>query len=316
MLLRLIADALFMRGHGLLRAGSPLRALPQLALAARLAGSNPYYFATAAAAASQAGDRERAAVLCERALALDAQFTPAHELMASLYLHGEKYSALLERIHRHLRPRTYVEIGVETGASLRLALPETRALGVDPEPKIAFDLPAGAQVFAQTSDAFFARPDLGTLLGGLPLELALIDGMHHFEFALRDFMHLERLCSPGATILIHDCFPHDRTTALRERVMHFWSGDIWRLVVLLKKYRRDPRDPHPRRAAHRPDDGAPPRPGLALHRRQPGAPVRRVPGAGLRVPGTGPCRQAESFPERLGADPPPAGFSAAALRRP
>jgi len=237
MLLRLIADALFVRGHGLLQAGHALRALPQLALAARLSGSNPYYFATAAAAASQAGDRERAAVLCERALALDAQFTPAHELMASLYLHGEKYSALLERIHRHLRPRTYVEIGVESGASLRLALPETRALGVDPEPKIAFALPAGAQLFAQTSDEFFARPDLGALLGGLPLELALIDGMHHFEYALRDFMNLERLCAPGAAILIHDVFPHDRTTAQRERVMHFWSGDIWRLVVLLKKYR-------------------------------------------------------------------------------
>ena len=209
------------------------------ALFARLLRNRPGDYVSAAAAASRAGDREGAAMLCERALALDALFKPAHELMASLYLHGEKYSALLERIHRHLRPRTSVEIGVESGASLRLALPGTRALGVDPEPKIAFALPPGAQVFAQTSDEFFARPDLGALLGGLPVDLALIDGMHHFEFALRDFMNLERRCAPGAAILIHDVFPHDRTTAQRERVMHFWSGDIWRLVVLLKKYRPD-----------------------------------------------------------------------------
>jgi len=81
------------------------------------------------------------------------------------------------------RPRTYAEIGVETGQSLRLVDPGTRALGVDPEPKIAFELPPNAQVFAQTSDDFFARSDLDALLGGQPIELALIDGMHHFENA-------------------------------------------------------------------------------------------------------------------------------------
>jgi len=204
---------------------------------ARLLRNDPGAFVAAAAAASRSGDRDSAARLCEKALALDALYRPAHELLASLYLHGEKYSALLARIHLHLRPRTYVEIGVETGQSLRLVQAGTRALGVDPEPNIAFDLPPNARVFAQTSDDFFARPDFAELLGGLPVELALIDGMHHFEFALRDFMNLERLSAPGATILIHDCFPHDRTTAARERVMQFWSGDIWRLVVLLKKYR-------------------------------------------------------------------------------
>jgi hypothetical protein len=76
-------------------------------------------------------------------------------------------------------------------------------------------------------------------LGGRPVDLAFIDGMHHFEYALRDFMNLERLCLPGSTILVHDCFPHDRRTAQRERETGFWSGDIWRLVLLLKKYRRD-----------------------------------------------------------------------------
>ena len=80
-----------------------------------------------------------------------------------------------------------------------------------------------------------------TDIGKDPAELtvALIDGMHYFEFALRDFMNLERLCTPDSTILIHDCFPHDRRTAQRERVSRFWSGDVWRLVVLLKKYRPD-----------------------------------------------------------------------------
>jgi hypothetical protein len=63
--------------------------------------------------------------------------------------------------------------------------------------------------------------------------------MHHFEYALRDFMHLEALCERASTILVHDCFPHDRRTALRERETYFWTGDVWRLIVLLKKYRRE-----------------------------------------------------------------------------
>ena len=64
-------------------------------------------------------------------------------------------------------------------------------------------------------------------------------GMHHFDFALRDFINLERLCARESTILVHDCFPIDRASAERERKSTFWSGDIWRLIVLLKKYRPD-----------------------------------------------------------------------------
>jgi hypothetical protein len=154
-----------------------------------------------------------------------------------MILHGAPYFDLLARIHQHLRPRTYLEIGVECGESLRLALPQTRALGVDPQPRLTYPLPGNVRVFELTSDEFFARHDVREELGGLPLDLAFIDGMHHFEYALRDFMNIERCCEPGSTVLIHDCFPRDRRTAQRERVTAFWSGDVWRLVVLLKKYR-------------------------------------------------------------------------------
>jgi hypothetical protein len=61
--------------------------------------------------------------------------------------------------------------------------------------------------------------------------------MHHFEFALRDFCAIERYCTPQSTILVHDCYPLDRQSAERNRVTTFWSGDIWRLVLALKKHR-------------------------------------------------------------------------------
>jgi hypothetical protein len=61
--------------------------------------------------------------------------------------------------------------------------------------------------------------------------------MHHFEFALRDFANLERHCARDSTNLVHDCHPLDRETAERDQHSVFWSGDIWRLIVLLRKYR-------------------------------------------------------------------------------
>lgn len=233
------AGMLFSCGCALLDAGHPKLALWQLTRAARLEASDAGYAYAAALAASHAGDRNQAARYCELALELEPELETAHALLGGLFMHGENYLTVLKRLHLHFRPRTYVEIGVEDGYSFRLVEPGTVALGVDPQPRVAFTLPEGMRVFSEASDEFFAAHDVRAELGGLPVDLALIDGMHHFEYALRDFVNLERLCTPESTILIHDCFPYNRLTAQRERVQSFWSGDVWRLVVLLKKYRPD-----------------------------------------------------------------------------
>ena len=182
------------------------------------------------AARRHAEDALQAAQLAARQ---DAEDT----LQAQTRFPGEFYIEVLSRILDHSRPRTYLEIGVAAGDSLRLVRAPTLAIGVDPAPLIAGPLEPNQRVFAETSDAFFAGHDVRAELGGLPLDLAFIDGMHHFEYALRDFANLERLCTPRSTILIHDTYPLDRVTAERDRRRKFWSGDIWRLVVLLKKYR-------------------------------------------------------------------------------
>ena len=116
---------------------------------------------------------------------------------------------LLDRIHCHLLPRTYVEVGVSTGKSLGLALPGTIAVGIDPEPKIRFAIDKSAEIFAEGSDDFFERHDLRQVLRGNDLDLAFVDGMHLFEYALRDFFHLERFSHAESTIMFHDCKPFD-----------------------------------------------------------------------------------------------------------
>jgi Tetratricopeptide repeat/Methyltransferase domain len=207
--------------------------------ARRLDPGNPLTHFDSAVTHFRLNDLDAAQRRCETALALDPSLEAAHVLLASLRLRGPGYLEVLAAIHRHLRPRTYMEIGVETGLSLALALPETRSIGVDPEPKISMALGPRASVVAERSDDYFARHDVRAELDGLPIEVAFIDGMHWFEFALRDFINVEKRSSPRSTILVHDCYPLNRLTAERERKTHFWSGDIWRLVLLLRKHRPD-----------------------------------------------------------------------------
>jgi hypothetical protein len=152
---------------------------------------------------------------------------------------GADYYSLLPRIHSFLKPAAYAEIGIRDGVSLRMATTAKAVVGIDPAPQIEGRLAASTRIFTMTSDDFFASRSLTTELRGKPFDLAFIDGMHLFEFALRDFINLERASAPRSTILVHDCYPVDRTTAERERTTQIWSGDVWKLIICLKKYRPD-----------------------------------------------------------------------------
>ncbi|NDH10193.1 MAG: class I SAM-dependent methyltransferase [Actinobacteria bacterium] len=145
------------------------------------------------------------------------------------------YYGLLRRIHELRQPSLYVEIGVHEGHSLAFVQPGTRIVGVDPEPKVA-EPPPNTTIVAQTSDDFFADPGA---LGGATIDLAFADGLHWWEQTLRDVANLERHSSPDGVILIHDCNPIDEITAARERTTAVWSGDVWKTVVALRRFRPD-----------------------------------------------------------------------------
>ncbi len=184
------------------------------------------------------GRRSRAAELCRRAIGW-CDYIRAYRLLAELELPGEDYLHVLARVHAYVRPATYVEIGVARGKSLALLRAGTRAVGIDPEPRLERPPGPSTRIFAETSDEFFARHDLTAELGGERVRMAFIDGLHHFDFALRDFMNLEPHCEPDSLIFVHDCHPLDERTAAREQTTAFWSGDVWRLVGLLKRHRPD-----------------------------------------------------------------------------
>ena len=142
------------------------------------------------------------------------------------------YLSVLERLHREIEPSLYLEIGVRFGASLVLA--RGPAIGVDPEPELKVILPETTQVLAMTSDAFFADPP-----PDLKPDFAFIDGMHLFEFALRDFVHIEACAARGAVVVVDDVSPNHPSQADRDRHTRIWTGDVWRLAAALRRYRPD-----------------------------------------------------------------------------
>ena len=142
---------------------------------------------------------------------------------------------LLADIHATLEPRFYLEIGVETGASLALA--KCRSIGIDPEPKVSVRLPDTARIVSLTSDDFF-DPAFGERLDAPP-DLVLIDGMHLFEFALRDFINVERIAAPHTLVLVAGVLPSHPAQAERVRRTRNWTGDVWKLNRYLRKKRPD-----------------------------------------------------------------------------
>ena len=156
---------------------------------------------------------------------------PAQEITRG----SRSYLEVLEELHHTLLPRAYLEIGVRNGRSLALA--RCPALGVDPDPDLQIKLATGTEVLRMTSDDFF---ELETQrLRKLAPDLVFIDGMHLFEFALRDFMHVERLLGPDAIVVIDDIFPNHPAQAQRERNTRVWTGDVWHLLKTLQSARPD-----------------------------------------------------------------------------
>jgi Predicted O-methyltransferase len=140
----------------------------------------------------------------------------------------------LAMLHANLKPRGYLEIGVLFGDSLRLA--QCPAIGIDPDPRIRYHL--SSQVYATTSDDFFSVDHTRELLT-FDIDLAFIDGEHLYEYALRDFMNIERYSNPRTVIVFDDVLPRNQAEAAREQCPGDWTGDVWKVPQLLRTYRPD-----------------------------------------------------------------------------
>lgn len=145
---------------------------------------------------------------------------------------------VLAAIHAGYRPRSYLEIGINTGRSLRLS--RTRTVAVDPAFRINCEIRCDIQVVKAASDDFFARPNPLEHLPDGRADLAFVDGLHLFEFVLRDFMNVERHVAWTSVIVVDDALPRSVAEASRDRdTIGAWAGDVFKLGAVLKQYRPD-----------------------------------------------------------------------------
>ncbi len=163
-------------------------------------------------------------------------------------LTGVNYLSFFEAINLYLRPKSYFEIGTQSGISVSRFTCD--AVCVDPEYRLDRDVVGSRRktlLYQMSSDEFFKTESLSALLPGGP-NVSFLDGMHRFEYLLRDFINTERSSGQNSVVFIHDCLPSNLRMALRTHeegdesegeFRHAWTGDVWKIAPILKNYRPD-----------------------------------------------------------------------------
>jgi hypothetical protein len=181
---------------------------------------------------------------CRQIVEEDMAKVPEHHV-------GVPYADFVGELSQKRRFRRYFEIGVNEGRLMSYVHSDV-AVGVDPNYVLsqnAAQHKKRTHLLNETSDHFFERPDLIACLGGPP-DFSFLDGYHTFEYLLRDFMNTEAICSRASIIGMHDCLPLDDIMAERDfvlwqsrtigtRYQGAWTGDVWKIVPILRKYRPD-----------------------------------------------------------------------------
>ncbi|MGW3116465.1 class I SAM-dependent methyltransferase [Streptomyces sp. NPDC001107] len=168
-----------------------------------------------------------------------------------------KRHEFLRGLHKATANRNYLEIGVNDGRSLTLS--RVPSIAVDPAFKVVTEIRCDVHLVKATSDDFFARENpLGHLKGGrhpvrnlrrgrspigywrrTTLDLSFIDGMHLFEYALRDFINVEKHSDWSSVIVLDDMLPRSIDEAARDRHTDAWTGDVYKIIEILNRYRPD-----------------------------------------------------------------------------
>jgi hypothetical protein len=139
----------------------------------------------------------------------------------------------LSHVHDVVKPQVYLEVGVQHGTSLNLAHAAEVAIGIDPNPLIS---QSGNQlIFPYPSDMYFTAPHAPTMADGV--DFGFIDGLHHFEQALRDFLNIEKYTTQDSVVVFDDVLPRNQEEANRVQCPGDWTGDVWKVTHILMRYR-------------------------------------------------------------------------------
>jgi hypothetical protein len=160
---------------------------------------------------------------------------------------------LIRTLMKEKKLHNYLEIGVFNG-HIFFRIKSSFKVAVDPEFKFDSLRKMGKiilnpynlfnQYFEKTSDAFFVE-NAEQIFSKKRIEIALIDGMHEYEFALRDIENTLRYLSGDGVIVVHDCnaLTKESSSSYSEwKAGHgtgTWNGNIWKTILHLRSLRSD-----------------------------------------------------------------------------
>ena len=159
----------------------------------------------------------------------------------------------LEYLIKNRNFKNYLEIGVEEGhIFFKVKCPNKIAVDpkfiINPRWKIRhwlyYPLNIFNRFFEKTSDKFFDQ-NAPKVYSRKKIHLALVDGMHEYEFALRDIENTVEYMEADSVILVHDCNPIIKQASVsfkdweaRQFTGH-WNGDVWKAILHIRSLRKD-----------------------------------------------------------------------------
>ena len=157
---------------------------------------------------------------------------------------------VLKALSERKNLKNYLEIGVFNG-HIFFKINSWFKVAVDPY--FAFDglrklgksllQPANFknQYFEKPSDDFFEQ-NAPVVFADKKIELALIDGMHEYDFVLRDAQNTLKYLDEKGVIILHDCNPVTATSAVSHQAwvdnghQGVWNGDVWKMIVFFRSF--------------------------------------------------------------------------------
>ncbi len=148
---------------------------------------------------------------------------------------------------------TYLEIGVFRGTNF-FPIRAKKKIAIDPEfriggiknffNRVTNTTNKNAAYFEMESDRFFAEKAQSVLKDG-GISISLIDGMHEYQYALRDAENVLDYLADDGVVVMHDCNPatEDANVSFQEwkdrNYAGVWNGDVWKAIMHLRSTRND-----------------------------------------------------------------------------
>jgi hypothetical protein len=142
---------------------------------------------------------------------------------------------LVAGLHEAMVPRTYLEVAAPPGAGATFS--RATWIGVDP---------GDIERHPEQCDRDLVRGEHGDVWSwteavapfrDLPVDVALLDGIHLAEYALRDFISVERLTGRSSVVVVGGALP--RSAADASRAPRSEAGDVFKAVQVMARRRPD-----------------------------------------------------------------------------